>query len=585
MTSQGRTPLTGPTPVNLQIASSSDYYEPAVYAFGSKLGNGLSSLLSFYSSLTVTADAATSQFIPVSAVPSRGRNSKLFAIGILPPSMSINDGELLDRSASITNRTGGITVPASAERGEDEAAINAAKVEEVPYNIDSISIEAGQSQAIDNRVFRRNQGALNSLHGSIRPLALALLAAASREGILLVITEGVRSAARQEQLYAQGRGADAGKGKIVTGARGGESWHQYGLAFDVAIAGQNGSPTWPPNDDLWNKVGSLGEGLGLTWGGRFTTVVDKPHFEFHPGFGIAEAKAGRLPPIPPPEPAPIKADTDSATFVGFGSESANAYKRDVARQTDLLGVEYYSSQRSYRKALKASLEAMQNTPPLRLLVNPNSFSVKSQKIVSDGNWGRKGPIIEFWGDDQDKISGSGQVAAFYALDAAPQLGRGGPGLTRHARNMSLAWQNFQSLYLLYRNNGAMYLPDVNQMDRDVLLTAVGSVYLYYDGILYIGSFDSLNVRESDQKPFTVEYDFEFTVRAAFLLDRPPDFAYGGGTAFAGGRVGLPTRSENAPTQSIADVAAFGSSVVNSSDVQGTLNAASEFLLDSAGTRF
>lgn len=528
-----------PNPINRQISTSAQYYSPAVYAFGANVGGDLPAVLSFYHDLTLHADPLAAGFVPMSAVTAKARNTKLFAIGILPPVQTINESLLLDRSASVANLSAGVSVPSAAERGDDEATINAAEAEEVPHNLTEISVAEGTADKIAPNVFRNHQAGLGSLHPSIRVLAEQLIAEAKRQGILLVITEGVRSGARQDKLYAQGR---TEPGKIVTGVKAGRSWHQHGLAFDVAMVGGSGQPAWPPGAELWNTVGNIGKGLGLTWGGDFTTIKDQPHFEFHPGFGIEEAIAGRRPAIPPPQPVPLKADVDSAVFQGYGSNNANAFRRDLSRQVDMVKVQLLNVQRAQLLAIKSALQSMMNTPPLRLLVNPNKFGVKSQKIVSDAGWTRNGPMIEFWGDDQDKISGSGQVAAFYALDAAPGLGQGGPGLTRHARNFSLAWQNFQSLYLLYKNNGGMYVQDIGQNSRDVLLSTVGSVYIFYDNILYIGAFDSFNMSEADMKPFTLEYSFEFTVRAAYLLETPSMFNYGGSQAFSGGRRGLRTQS-------------------------------------------
>ena len=57
------------------------------------------------------------------------------------------------------------------------------------------------------------------------------------------------------------------------------------------------------------------------------------------------------------------------------------------------------------------------------------------------------------------------------------------------------------------------------------LTLLGSIYIYYDSTLYVGSFDSFNITETDTAPFTAEYSFEFKVRSAYLLDRP-DSEYG-----------------------------------------------------------
>jgi len=562
MASRGARPLPGKEPaVNYQIASSADYYEPAVYAFGVP-GTDLPSILSFYRNLDLAADPASAGFIPISSVPSRGRNSKLFAVGILPPSVHLDESQVLDRSAVVANLTG----EARTESAEEVIARADAEEYRVPREISTAGAKAiAEFERTRFKAYQDSAGVWTIGIGHTGPEVHAGL-------------EWTQEQVDAAFLADLDRFESAVSNAVKVPVTQGEYDAMVSLAFNIgggAFARSTLVKKLNAGDragasaefDAFNKVTINGEKV-VSGGLKARRRIERQMFD----------RAT----IAPAQPIPLKADADSAAFAGYGSQSANAYRRGLERQTDLTQVEYSTSQESYRAALKASLLAMQNTPPLRLLVNPNSFSVKAQKIVSDGNWGRKGPIIEFWGDDQDKISGSGQVAAFYTLDALPQLGRGGPGLARSARNMSLAWQNFQSLYLLYRNNGGLHLPDVNQRDRDVLLTVVGSVYIYYDGILYIGSFDSFNVREADQKPFTVEYDFEFTVRAAFLLDRPSDFDYGGAAAFVGERKGLPTRSENSHLPSIADVASVGSNVVDSSDVQGTVNAAADFLLDSAG---
>ena len=93
----------------------------------------------------------------------------------------------------------------------------------------------------------------------------------------------------QAALYAQGRTAP---GNIVTKAKPGTSWHNFGLAFDVAVV-VNGQPTWPDDEALWSKVGDLGKRLGLEWGGDFASFKDLPHFQFHPGLTLEQARAGR----------------------------------------------------------------------------------------------------------------------------------------------------------------------------------------------------------------------------------------------------------------------------------------------------
>lgn len=88
-----------------------------------------------------------------------------------------------------------------------------------------------------------------------------------------MLTHTLRSNAEQESLYAQGR---TKPGKIVTNARGGQSPHNFGLAFDIAIVNEHGDPTWPDDDVIWKTLGFIGSSLGLRWGGEFG---DRPHFE------------------------------------------------------------------------------------------------------------------------------------------------------------------------------------------------------------------------------------------------------------------------------------------------------------------
>lgn len=249
---------------------------------------------------------------------------------------------------------------------------------------------------------------------------------------------------------------------------------------------------------------------------------------------------------------------------------AERSNRDL-NQSDL-GKALSAQQRAMQRALQITLDQMAATPPLRMLINPASFKVAEEKVISEGNWGRNGMVVEHWGEAQPKISASGKVAGFFAMDAAgTTLGSPGnsPGLTRMARNFSAGYQNFLSLYLLYRNNGAAWLNDFADpaVSKPNNLTVVGSIYIYYDNTLYIGSFDSFNVSEAEDKPFSLEYDFEFTVRSIFLLDRQTDLklSYGAPELFTLQNQTLPSKQSETvigdtgllgPSVSAAQVAEF-----------------------------
>lgn len=75
-------------------------------------------------------------------------------------------------------------------------------------------------------------------------------------GYPILVTEAYRGPARQNYLFEQGRTRE---GKRVTDAKAWESFHQYGLAVDLAFL--NGrKPYWPdPKDSLWERVHQIFE--------------------------------------------------------------------------------------------------------------------------------------------------------------------------------------------------------------------------------------------------------------------------------------------------------------------------------------
>lgn len=119
-------------------------------------------------------------------------------------------------------------------------------------------------------------------------------------GIYVIITQGLRTIAEQNALYAQGR---TKPGKIVTNAKGGQSYHNFGLAVDFAIVNSSGTTVyWDTNIDTnkdgqkdWYQVGKIGKEQGLEWGGDWTSFKDIPHFQYTFGLSLAQLRAGKRP--------------------------------------------------------------------------------------------------------------------------------------------------------------------------------------------------------------------------------------------------------------------------------------------------
>jgi peptidoglycan LD-endopeptidase CwlK len=130
---------------------------------------------------------------------------------------------------------------------------------------------------------------LNELDADVRDLALLLITACEERNIVLIITQTYRTFAEQDALYAKGRTAPGPK---VTNAKGGWSYHNWRRAFDVAIRDFPGDAT-PDDvyDGPWALVGSLGEHLGLEWGGRWAHFPDLPHFQLTKGITLTQLNA------------------------------------------------------------------------------------------------------------------------------------------------------------------------------------------------------------------------------------------------------------------------------------------------------
>ena len=81
-------------------------------------------------------------------------------------------------------------------------------------------------------------------------------------------------------MYAQGR---TRPGNIVESAISIQP-ALLGVAFDIAVI-IGGKAVWDAK--YYDAIGPLGESLGLEWGGRWKSFVDRPHFQL-PGYEVTE---------------------------------------------------------------------------------------------------------------------------------------------------------------------------------------------------------------------------------------------------------------------------------------------------------
>jgi len=138
---------------------------------------------------------------------------------------------------------------------------------------------------MDDRLKAWNARMLLGLLPDVRAIADRHILLAESKGLVLRVTQGLRSLSEQEAIYAKGR---TEQGSVVTNARPGYSWHNFGRAYDVAVV-IGGKVVWESRQ--YAAVGVLGKSVGLVWGGDFKGMAgDLGHFEYHPGLTLAEAR-------------------------------------------------------------------------------------------------------------------------------------------------------------------------------------------------------------------------------------------------------------------------------------------------------
>lgn len=198
----------------------------------------------------------------------------------------------------------------------------------------------------------------------------------------------------------------------------------------------------------------------------------------------------------------------------YGRNIEADYVRLVSLQAKIIG-------------LKKQLALMKSIPQLILLVNPQEFRKSHENTIDFGVKTRIGNVVHTWLERPITVSASGVTSSQYAVYADMS-----GGLTNYNRIHSLSYRNLMSLLMIFKNNGVLYdFPSgtssniesdiandfgINDTfgptagDGSILLT--GSVYIYFDDHMYIGSFNNFSILDDAAKPHNLSYSFEFTVR-------------------------------------------------------------------------
>ncbi len=146
---------------------------------------------------------------------------------------------------------------------------------------------AVSSAVLSSATMNLNSQRLVRVHPKLAELGLRMVDLCAQAGAAILITQGLRTWQEQDALFAQGRTMP---GKIVTNARGGESWHNFGLAFDIVVLDSVGKADWDTAHPGWTRGAAIGKSLGLEWGGDWEKFKDLPHFQHTGDLTLGECR-------------------------------------------------------------------------------------------------------------------------------------------------------------------------------------------------------------------------------------------------------------------------------------------------------
>lgn len=133
---------------------------------------------------------------------------------------------------------------------------------------------------------------ISRLRSDVAANCRAFIQRCAAEGLPVLVVETVRDLEYQASLYAQGR---TKPGKIVTNQRTPSfHWDKVALAFDIC---KNVKGHEYDDANFFRRCGAIGKEMGFTWGGDWTSLPDKPHFQWDDGgrYTAAMVRKGKLP--------------------------------------------------------------------------------------------------------------------------------------------------------------------------------------------------------------------------------------------------------------------------------------------------
>jgi peptidoglycan L-alanyl-D-glutamate endopeptidase CwlK len=154
----------------------------------------------------------------------------------------------------------------------------------------------------------RSERNITTLMLGVQRHARRFLARLHEAGLNARIISATRSYQAQNALYRRGRYGNPGA--VVTNARGGRSFHNFGVAWDIALFADDGR--YLTDEGPYERAAEIALVEGLEWGGHFRGFVDRPHYQLQLGLNVAQVRMRFEAGIPYTPAGVLRSDDDGA---------------------------------------------------------------------------------------------------------------------------------------------------------------------------------------------------------------------------------------------------------------------------------
>jgi peptidoglycan L-alanyl-D-glutamate endopeptidase CwlK len=141
----------------------------------------------------------------------------------------------------------------------------------------------------------RSEKNISTLIPPAQRVARQFMIVASKFPLIVRIISGSRTYAEQDSLYAIGRTVEMHRSP-VTNAKGGQSNHNFGVAWDVGIFDATGrylNGSHAADEQAYSSLAATAKThvAALEWGGDWKSFKDRPHYQLATGKSAAQVRS------------------------------------------------------------------------------------------------------------------------------------------------------------------------------------------------------------------------------------------------------------------------------------------------------